>query len=135
MSPKSEHKPKRKEVRYTLMDIHSPTTTSPSTPSKFIDGGDGPFDPIREPWPSAVELAAAYIAEVRANGPEFMANVANAYGDMDMAYEIGYEVGEAWARFDGGIDWGTSPLVGDASDLCAEAAGLAIDAFRRELTR
>ena len=134
MSPKSEHKPKRKEVRYTLMDIHSPTTTSPSTPSKFIDGGDGPFDPTREPWPSAVELAATYIAEVRANGPESMANVANAHDD-GMACEIGYEVGEAWARFGGDIDWGTSPLVDDASDLCAEAAGLAIDAFRRELTR
>ena len=96
----------------------------------FYDIGD----PLPAPWPSAVELAATYIAEVRANGPESMANVANAHDD-GMACEIGYEVGEAWARFGGDIDWGTSPLVDDASDLCAEAAGLAIDAFRRELTR
>ena len=29
------------------MDMHSPTTTSLNAPSKITDGGDGPFDPIR----------------------------------------------------------------------------------------
>ena len=96
-----------------------------------------PTLPLPAPWPSAVEIAAAYIAEVRANGPEFMANVANAIED-GMDDEVRYEVGR-WHRRRAGfveIDWmGDEAAALRADIILDEAADLAIDTFKQELAR
>ena len=95
-----------------------------------------PALPLPAPWPSAVELAAAYIAEVRANGPEFVANVASAIED-GMDREVCYEVGDTWNR--AGfveIDWMGDEAAAVRADIILEkAADLAINTFKQELPR
>lgn len=105
----------------------------------FYDIGDPramvrPALPLPAPWPSAIEIAAAYIAEVRANGPEFMANVGNAYDD-GTDWEIRSEISEMWNRLDYiAVDTGADDDNLDRKlDICDKAADLAIGVFQDEL--
>ena len=87
------------------------------------------------PWPSAVELAALYITEVRANGPEAIANVAEGFSDEGASYEVKTEISEMWARHGfAPIDWYCDDDRTDrANDACIDAADLAIKTFAAEL--
>ena len=87
------------------------------------------------PWPSAVELAALYITEVRVNGPQAIANVAGSFGDVGDTYEVGTEISEMWARHGfAPIDWSRDDDRADrANDACIAAADLAIKTFAAEI--
>jgi hypothetical protein len=108
--------------------------------SEDTDGGevvkaDAATNLPQGPWPSAVELAALYITEVRANGPEAVANVAGSFGDVGDTYEVVTEISEMWARHGfAPIDWYCDDDRTDrAHDACVDAADLAIKTFAAEL--
>ena len=130
---------------HALMDLYGAETDlmhDAELPGHPLESADPramvrPALPLPAPWPSAIEIAAAYIAEVRANGPEFMANVGNAIED-GMESEVRYEVGR-WHRRRAGfveIDWmGDEAAALRADIILDEAADLAIDTFKQELAR
>ena len=76
----------------------------------LIAGGARSMLPMKPPVASVTELAARYILQVRQNGPEFMANVANVgrnrgsdYAVRTMQYhqaDIAAEIDEAWDGVD-----------------------------------
>lgn len=92
-------------------------------------------DPLPAPWPSAVELAALYIAEVRSNGPTFMSAVAEGFSDELASYEVMTEIAEMWARHGfAKVDWYCNDETTDrANDACIDAADLAIKTFAADM--
>ncbi len=127
---------------HALMDLYGAETDlmhDAELPGHPLESADPramvrPALPLPAPWPSAIEIAAAYIAEVRANGPEFMANVGNAYDD-GTDWEIRSEISEMWNRLDYiAVDTGADDDNLDRKlDICDKAADLAIGVFQDEL--